>query len=321
MRVSATLLPMVLSYLAARAIEALRSNDKAQKAPPFRRFRDCALGAEKPKLFETYQCVRFRGEEITREVDGKEVVLKKFCRVSGKRLNNQRFARKLDAITSLVMSRATASGITKTEEELRTRINSAKVNIWIEEPGGEIVSHSAFYDDNAALDANCPVGEIGSLVVAPGWQGKQLAKESDVIVDITYDLDYKAFYTTTKVTNLESLKTQRRDDPAFQLKRMGTIFGYLQAQHDLGETQPKGTVAVAMMSPTGGWYSCLHHRLSRKLVNRCGPVVMGRFVQSGKYAQVNFTKDDLFHQVELDPETPKRAVRVLTGLLGTVLDL
>eukprot|EP00928_Gymnodinium_smaydae_P036506 TRINITY_DN2550_c0_g1_i3.p1 TRINITY_DN2550_c0_g1~~TRINITY_DN2550_c0_g1_i3.p1 ORF type:complete len:194 (-),score=9.28 TRINITY_DN2550_c0_g1_i3:151-666(-) len=165
----------------------------------------------------------------------------------------------------------------------------------------------------------CAVGAMGTLVVTADWQGKRLAKEGDMLTDLAYDLGYPAFHTTTKVTNLESLKTQRRTTLGFRFKNMGTILGYLEAQVDLNALQPKGTVFVVLISPTGGWHSCLHHRLTKKYLSECGPVLMGK--APGTFKQVNFTKADMLQQVKLDPETPERAVRVLSRSLSGVLDL
>eukprot|EP00928_Gymnodinium_smaydae_P036508 TRINITY_DN2550_c0_g1_i6.p1 TRINITY_DN2550_c0_g1~~TRINITY_DN2550_c0_g1_i6.p1 ORF type:complete len:257 (-),score=16.10 TRINITY_DN2550_c0_g1_i6:37-693(-) len=218
------------------------------------------------------------------------------------------------------MSQAKASGNTKSPDQMKVHLARSKVNIWIEKPGGEVISHAAFY---AGLIPNgtCAVGAMGGLVVAEAWQGKRLASEGDLLVDLAYDLGYPAFHTTTKVTNLESLKTQRRSTLTFKLKKMGTVLGYLQAQEDMSETQPKGTIFVALVSPTGGWHSCPHHRLTKKYLSECGPVLMGKALRSGKFKEVNFTKADMLQQVELDPESPDRAMRVLTRQLNGVLDL
>eukprot|EP00928_Gymnodinium_smaydae_P078754 TRINITY_DN6283_c0_g3_i1.p1 TRINITY_DN6283_c0_g3~~TRINITY_DN6283_c0_g3_i1.p1 ORF type:complete len:352 (-),score=32.31 TRINITY_DN6283_c0_g3_i1:52-987(-) len=306
---------------ATQCIEANRLDTIAlPDGPRLERVRDCSLGGYTPDLRSTYQCVHIKGESITRVVDGAQVSLKKFCRVASEGFNEQRFARRLDALTSLVKSVAKASGLSANYDELRQQLQRAKVNVWIEKLGGEIISHSAFYAKTEPNET-CAVGTAGTLAVAPAWQGKRLATESDIITDIAYDLGYTAFHTTTKVTNLESLRTQRRTSAGFRLKGMGRIFGYLEAQQDLSETQPKGTVFVALMSPTGGWYSCVHHMLKKNFVKECGPVLMKNYVSTGKYKQVNFTKADVLQQVKLDPETPERALRVLTSSISGVLDL
>eukprot|EP00928_Gymnodinium_smaydae_P094880 TRINITY_DN8048_c0_g1_i5.p1 TRINITY_DN8048_c0_g1~~TRINITY_DN8048_c0_g1_i5.p1 ORF type:complete len:222 (+),score=24.45 TRINITY_DN8048_c0_g1_i5:100-765(+) len=221
MRMSDKLWPMMLSYLlfATQYIEARRADvNELQTRPFLKRLYKCSFGGKKggkkPDFKKIYPCVLDKGQTITRVVDGKKVSLKKYCRVKSEGLNENVFTRRLDDLTSLVMSQAKASGITKTHDQLKVHLTYARVNIWIEKLGGELISHSAFY---AGLEPNatCAVGGMGTLVVASAWHGKKLAKENELLTDLAYDLGYMAFHTTTKVTNLESLKTQRRKTTAF----------------------------------------------------------------------------------------------------------